>query len=157
MNTPATDTKLSAFIEACLEPLPDDVLIDTHYNLMVRHQRWDAWRAADAKTRCYEALFKVAGLVQEKARYRVHASVSIPSENECLKLYRQSLAEQLLTPCERKADVDWKKNKLKSEGGKGGWYLPVKPEEIEASIAADEAFLLAHPTRRTHRRSDRCD
>jgi hypothetical protein len=155
MSAPAADAKLSAFIEACLDPLPDDVLIDTHYNLMVRYQRWDAWRAADAKTRCYNALFEAAGLIRENARYRVHAPVSIPPESECLKLYRQALAEQLLTPVERKADIDWKKRKFKSESREGYWCLPVEPEEIEASIAADEAFLAAHPTKRTHRRTDR--
>ena len=136
--------QLDSFIHKVMEPLPEECLIDTHYNSIVRQQRRDAWRAANAKRRCYEALFRVACDVSQNFRYRVDAAVSVPSQSECLRLYREALAEQLLTPIEGKADIAWKRRvRLGS--------LPVSKEQVEAAIAADEAFLAAHPVRRAGR------
>ncbi len=45
------------------------------------------------------------------------------------------------------AAVAWKRAKF---NGGDFLYLPVKPERIERAIADDEAFLAAHPTRRSN-------
>jgi hypothetical protein len=142
-----TRRKLLRFIDACMDPLPDSVLIDTQYNSMVRQTRVDAWRAAAAKTRCYKALLQVAWDTDKKSRYCVHAGVSIPSAAECLKLYRQALADQLLTPVEGKADIDWKRRQDCD-------YLPITEERVAKAIAADERFIAAHPTTRRACRRD---
>lgn len=148
-NCPLTTSKkLSKFIEACMDPLPDAVLIDTQYNSMVRQQRRDAWRAADAKTRCYKALREVAWYVDEDARYCVPTDVNIPPQKECLRLYRQAVADQLLTPVERKADIAWKRRQLLAD-------LPVTEEQVAEAIAADERFIAMHPTALCGRRSGR--
>ena len=59
-------------------------------------------------------------------------------------MWRQALAEQLLTRAPNVAAIAWKRAKL--EGGRLD-YLPVSREQVERAIAADVAFVAAHPTR----------
>lgn len=146
MSATALSAKLSRFIEACMDPLPDAVLIDTQYNSMVREQRRDAWRAAAAKTRCYKALCEVAWCVGEGTRYRVSADVDIPPAKECVRLYRQAVADQLLTPVEHKADIAWKRRQELTN-------VPVSADKVAAAIAEDERFIASHPTARRGRRA----
>ncbi len=147
MSAPATNTKLSVFIEACLEPLPDDVLIDTQYNSMIRKQRHAQWHKEYYRYATLKGLLEAATYKWGECAYLFSAPIFLPPRDQVLKCYREALANLLLTPAVRKGDVDWKKRQINDLK-----YVPVDPTEVEAAIVADEAFLAAHPTKRTHRK-----
>jgi len=44
--------QLNTFIQACLDPLPDEAIVDTAYNALERQARKGPWRKVDIAT-CY--------------------------------------------------------------------------------------------------------
>jgi hypothetical protein len=70
--------------------------------------------------------------------------------SKILKEYRDAIATQIRTPAPNKAELMWKQASLASEihSRLPFRYLPITREEAEAAIAADEAFLAAHPVKR---------
>jgi hypothetical protein len=140
---PASD--FNAFVNAVMEPLPDETLLDTHYNLVMRRARHEAWHQADTTTRYCKALFDVCWATSSYYEYveknEIAARRVDGAHAALLSAYRTALARQILTPAYHRANVAWKRRQDVD-------YLPIKREEVEAAIAADEAFLAAHPTRR---------
>lgn len=136
MSARAIDRQqLDAFVDKCLEPLPDEVLVDTHMNRLLRSARQAAWWEADTAT-------EIARLKLDLFR-AMHRRVRMPSEErELLRAYRAAKAKQLLVPAHDKACLSWKRRAANDD------YLPVSKDEIDAAIAADEAFLASHPTTR---------
>jgi hypothetical protein len=135
---------LSAFMAKVLEPVTDAELVDTQYNSLVRNVRAEAWRKAKIKTEYYSALKDAASCLECKGKPAFEFNAVLPSRADLLDLYRAALAEQLLTPAFQKLDIDWKKRQLP----KLNRYIPVRPEDVAASIKADEEFFASHPTRR---------
>ncbi len=136
---------LDAFMSKVLEPLTDAELLDTQYNSLVRNTRSKAWNAAKRKTEYYDAL-KTAALHLEfnNGKDPNGLVVALPSRESLVDLYRQALADQLLTPAFQKLDIEWKKRQL----AKLNRWVPVRPEDVAASIQADEDFLARHPVKR---------
>jgi hypothetical protein len=144
--TSAGSGKLSRFIHACMEPLPAEELIDTKFNSMLRNQRHKQWHAAYCQYAALKGLLGATDYRLERVERLFNAPISLPSRDQILKRYREALAELLLTPTVRKSDVEWKKRQLKDLK-----YVPVDASDVEAAIAADDAFLAAHPIKRTRR------
>lgn len=135
---------LSAFMAKVLEPVTDAELVDTQYNSLVRNVRAEAWRKAKTKTEYYSALKDAAFCLECKGRPPFEFAAALPSRLELVDLYRAALAEQLLTPAFQKLDIDWKKRQL----AKLIRSIPVRPEDVAASIKADEEFFARHPVKR---------
>lgn len=138
---------LEAFMSKVLEPVTDAELIDTQYNSLVRNTRSQAWTAAKYKAAYFEALMDAStclSICSGRANSPVEFVASLPSRKDLVDLYRQALAEQLLTPAFEKKDIEWKKRQLK----KLSKCVPVRPEDVTASIQADEDFLARHPVKR---------
>jgi hypothetical protein len=66
------------------------------------------------------------------------------AEWAALANWRLSIAAQLMTPAPDTRAIAWKKTAL--AGGQWKWS-DLTEERIKHAIAADEAFLNAHPTR----------
>ncbi|MCZ7463531.1 hypothetical protein [Rhizobium rhizogenes] len=136
---------LDAFMSKVLEPVTDAELVDTQYNSLVRRTRSKAWNAAKRKTEYYDALARAAlHLGFNKGKDPNGFPVALPSRESLVDLYRQALADQLLTPAFQKLDIEWKKRQLM----KLKRWVPVRPEDVAASIQADEDFLARHPVKR---------
>lgn len=132
-----------AFICALLEPLPEGVPIDTQYNSFMRRARKNAWHRAYVISTYYRSLVDYYDAQGNYARVidndpdREH-QLSF-QRAEAIKQWRKAIAAQIRTPAPTRADVTWKVQAAKDA------YLPITPEEVAAAIAADEAFLDAHP------------
>jgi hypothetical protein len=74
------------------------------------------------------------------------ATGDIESRWKLVDTWREAVVKQLLTPAPDLGAINWKRAKLASRDFAS---LPTKPERIERAIADDEAWLAAHPTRRT--------
>ncbi|MCZ7488508.1 hypothetical protein [Rhizobium rhizogenes] len=136
---------LDAFMFKVLEPVTDAELIDTQYNSLVRQTRSKAWNAAKRKTEYFDALKTAAfHLELNKGKDPNGFPVALPSRESLTDLYRQALADQLLTPAFQKLDIEWKKRQL----SKLKRFVPVRAEDVAASIQADEDFLVRHPVKR---------
>ncbi len=136
---------LDAFMSKVLEPVTDAELVDTQYNSLVRNTRAKAWSTAKRKTEYYDSLKTAAfHLELNKGKDLNGLVVALPSRESLTDLYRQALADQLLTPAFQKLDIEWKKRQL----AKLKRWVPVRPEDVAASIQADEDFLARHPVKR---------
>lgn len=117
-------------------------------NLRLRMDRRAAWRKADAWT-----AYCAAHMRLEDARVYVKNSgcagprltCLAPSEHfQLVCLWREALRQQLLTPAPSLSEVRWKRGHLAQVK-----FMPsVTMADIERAIAADVAWLAAHPTRR---------
>ena len=135
---------LDAFMAKVLEPVTDAELVDTQYNSLVRNARAKAWNKARTKTEYYSALTDAAFYLEHKGTTRFEFIANLPKREDLLDLYRQALADQLLTPAPQKLEIDWKKRQL----AKLNRWVPVRAEDVAASIQADEDFLARHPVKR---------
>lgn len=136
---------LDAFMSKVLEPVTDAELIDTQYNSLVRNARAQAWTLAKRKTDFFDALKTAAFHLELNKGTNLNGLVAVlPSRLDLIDLYRQALADQLLTPAFQKLDIDWKKRQF----AKLSRSVPVRPEDVAASIKADEDFLARHPIKR---------
>ncbi len=147
-----------AFIHAVLEPLPDGVLIDTQYNSIARQTRRDAWYRAYTKTRYFEALLEYVRAAQsfygQVEQSDILATIARMDDMALVIECRAAARAQILTPAYDQAGVAWKRTwlaRLQAMSDSPTVYLPINREETEAAIAADEAFLAAHPVKRCRR------
>lgn len=150
VSSNSTALSRNKFMEALLEPLPNNVLVDTHYNSLMRQMRRDAWFRADAKTdylhskRYFQmAEARLARISGDERQENTSHSASF----DTLKLERAAIADQILVPAPDQAAVKWKRKAASDR------YLPISKEEIERAIAADEAWLAAHPVACRRRKS----
>lgn len=147
------DATYIAFVSAVLEPLPAEILIDTHYNFIARQTRREAWLRADAATCYFKAMHAYIWAASRHYRYEKLESLKSTAEISCCltaEQLRAAIARQILTPAFDQAGVVWKRAVLADEL-RSRWpfkYFSITREETEAAIAADEAFLAAHPVRR---------
>ncbi|RWP33002.1 MAG: hypothetical protein E5Y63_31560 [Mesorhizobium sp.] len=153
----AVKTKaLAAFVQQCLDPLPDAVLIDTHHNQLMRQARRLPWRKADA----------VTSLTGAETDYwyakSIYAMYVLEDEDKSSAYFdkrmlsvdrnRQAVADQIRVPAPDLVAVQWKREAAKDR------HLPIGADEVAKLIAADEAFLAAHPiTKQPRRKRGRSD
>ncbi|TIL84651.1 MAG: hypothetical protein E5Y73_32325 [Mesorhizobium sp.] len=150
MSTAVKTKALAAFVQQCLDPLPDAVLIDTHHNQLMRQARRLPWRKADAVTSLARA---ETAYWQEKS---IHAMYVLEDEDRSsaysdkrmisVDRSRQAVADQIRVPAPDLLAVQWKREAAKDR------YLPISADEVAKLIAADEAFLAAHPITKQPRR-----
>ncbi|RWP40170.1 MAG: hypothetical protein EOR04_19695 [Mesorhizobium sp.] len=147
----AVKTKaLAAFVQQCLDPLPDDVLIDTHHNQLMRQARRLPWRKADAVTSLAMAEMDYLHAKSVHAQYVLEDEALDRSYSDQRTISvgrkRQAVADQIRVPAPDLLAVQWKREAAKDR------YLPIGEDEVSKLIAADEAFLAAHPITKQPRR-----
>jgi len=123
---------LDNFIAAVLTPVSED---SPHQKLAMRTVRHEAWHRAYINTITYEALLDLAHCLDNPASPEFVPVIIGPSRGECVRLHREAVLRQLLTPAVRKMDLDWKHRRIK--------MFERSPDlsSIELAIAEDEAFL----------------
>jgi hypothetical protein len=114
--------------------------------------RDEAWNRASHTTSYWRARLNWHGELECAQKWGLADSGSFPpaaDENRfsLVDTWREAVVKQLLTPAPNVAAVAWKRAKF---SGSDFPYLPVKPERVERVIADDEAFLAAHPVRRSN-------
>ncbi len=147
----AVKTKaLAAFVQQCLDPLPDAVLIDTHHNQLMRQARRLPWRKADAVTSLtgaetdywYAKSLHAMYVLEDEDKSSAYSDKRMLSVDR----NRQAVADQIRVPAPDLVAVQWKREAAKDR------YLPIGEDEVAKLIAADEAFLAAHPITKQPRR-----
>jgi len=133
--------------------LPARSLSTTGKNGVLRKERHEIWRMAEAATRCWRLRLDFQSAVSYAQRMGVPEGRDHPTDPEdrgrqsMVQRWRAALVRQLLTPAPDGASVKWKQAAL----ARGDHcYTGVKPERIERAIADDLAFLAAHPVRRSN-------
>jgi len=138
--------------------VPTEIILDdrpsagsaTAGNGRLREERREIWRMAEAATRYWKVRLDFEDAV-ERAQHmgtpegRSHPAVNPDYRRPLVGRWRAALVKQLLTPAWDVASVKWKQMALARGEHR---YTDVKPERIERAIAADFAFLAAHPIRR---------
>ena len=128
-------------------------LSTTCKNGHIRQERQEVWRMAEAATRYWKVRMEFHSAVSWAQRMGVPEAHSHPPDPDdrdrisMVKRWRTALVEQLLTPAPDGRSVKWKQAALASGEH---CHIGVKSERIERAIADDEAFLAAHPTRRSN-------
>lgn len=144
--------RFALFLDAVLSPVPTAEIIDFAYNRDMRNARLPAWRLADAESTLLRAqldLLRAEGRLKA-AQARMAGGGPIYSglmEAEVLAAMRRAEAAQVVVPAPDQAAIAWKRSALR------GGRLPITEEQANAAIAADEAFLAAHPITRAKARS----
>jgi hypothetical protein len=124
---------------------------ETAKNARIRTERRDAWWLAERLADYLHARFKWIQELETAQRYGIGDSGSFPpagSSFNAVKTWREEVAKQLLTPAPTLAVVAWKRAKIKSDEFE---QLPITLARAEQAVADDQAFLAAHPTRRSDR------
>jgi hypothetical protein len=134
------------FVPRERKPLPEPQT-ETCKNQRLRNARKHAWNRACWTTDYWRARLDWESELSCAQRWEIADSASLPSvgdRNSLVKIWREAVVKQLLTPAPDGAAVAWKRAQL---AGRGFSHLPTKAERIERVIADDVAFLAAHPTR----------
>lgn len=123
----------------------------TAINSDLRRERRDGWRIAEALTRYWRARFEfesaasMSSLADSPEGRKFYQERQQGPLNSVAK-WRSALMAQLLTPAPDTGAITWKRATF--EAGQHR-FTDTKPERIERAIADDEAWLAAHPTKRT--------
>jgi hypothetical protein len=134
-------------------PVRDDVeLSTTCKNSRLRQMRDEAWNRARQTTSYWRARLDWHIELEWAQKRGLADSGSFPPADDenrysLVDTWRVAVVKQLLTPAPNVAAVAWKRAKF---SGSDFCYFPVKPERVERVIADDEAFLAAHPIRRSN-------
>jgi hypothetical protein len=120
-------------------------------NGRLRLERREAFRAAEAATRYWRVrldLETAISLAQSHdiSEGRLHPAIDRDNWMPMVTNYREALVRQLLTPAWDANSVTWKQTTF----AKGQHeHTDVNPKKIERAIADDQAWIAAHPTRRS--------
>jgi hypothetical protein len=124
-------------------------LTDTCKNQRMRNQRKEAWHKAWATEQYWSALHAWHGALEWAQRERIPDALTRPAIEEngwsLVGQWRDALMQLMLTPAATMANVEWKRAKLRAGQHV---YTDIKVERLERAIAADVAFLTAHPARK---------
>jgi hypothetical protein len=123
----------------------------TAINSDLRQARRKAWGAAEAATRYWSVRIEFEDAVYWAQREglpegRSHPDVDRADRYPMVEKYREALVRQLLTPAWDANSVKWKKATFAKGQHK---HTDIKPDRIKRAIAADEAWLAEHPTRKS--------
>ena len=149
-NVPSSiqSSKLSAFVDACLEPLPNHLMLDTAHNRELRRSAYNSFIIAQRKYKYYRSLMDANDAIAPYEWYPAEKQafphlVTWPKRSVIHDHYRDALLACLLTLTGETTHIEWKRRRIKRR-----WGLPTDISEIEAAIARDEAFKAAHPVQR---------
>ena len=124
----------------------------TAINSDLRKERRGNWRQAGHVTDYWHARLEWNSALSCAQSWGVADSANFPAAGDIenrwklVDTWREAVVKQLLTPAPDLGAITWKRAKLASGDFAS---LPTKPERIERAIADDEAWLAAHPTKRT--------
>jgi hypothetical protein len=126
----------------------------TCQNKRLRDARREVWRDADAIREYWKPRLEMESAISCAQRHGLPEGNNHPAYNPderwtLLANWRQAIAQQLLTPAPDTAAVAWKKAALAAGQHE---FTDVKTERVDRAIAADLAFLAAHPVRQSRRR-----
>ncbi|MBR0974101.1 hypothetical protein [Bradyrhizobium japonicum] len=131
---------------------------ETAKNTRLRHQRRDAWYAAEARTRYWSARMKLHSAIESASRWEAFPKGALEEQDYdrdgwilLVRTFRSALAKQLLTPAWRAADVTWKQKVLAAGQHK---YTDVTDDQIESAIQRESSFwplILGAASARRHR------
>jgi hypothetical protein len=140
---------------------PAEPMTETARNARLRKERNDVWGRAEAATRYWRVKLEFIRAVDVAqgcgaVAAHDHEKWSREEDRDLVHRYRQALVEQLLTPAPDNRAVAWKQLVVDRDDYvfRGGMLGPevagsyVKKERVLMAIAADQAFLAAHPVRR---------
>jgi hypothetical protein len=102
--------------------------------------RWERWRDADRHTRIRRACLDFVSecnVDHDTTKSLLGSWASSFNESHrwgCVCAWREAVAQQLLTPAPTRKALNWKRRQKLT-------YLPVRGEDVERAIAADEAYL----------------
>jgi hypothetical protein len=140
---------------------PARTLSPTAQNSRLRQQRREVWRRAAATTEYWSARIDFERAVvraQDLELPEGRRHPALDRDYDMVRLWREALVKQLLTPAWDVASVNWKKKELARGEHR---HIQFKSERIERAIADDLAFLASHPVgqskrsrRRAHRKED---
>lgn len=130
-----------------------DTLTETCKNHRLRQSRRDAWWAATRLTDYWRARLKWESALSLAQEYDIADANSFPkcdysisNRFASVKLWREALVKQMLTPAPDVAAVNWKRTQMKAEQYR---HIGVKPERLQRAIDADIEWLEAHPSRKS--------
>jgi hypothetical protein len=123
--------------------------VDTASNQSLRNQRRVIWERAEAATEYWDARERMDMAVRRAqnkgaAEGAFHPPCPLEDHIKCYDKRNEAKLKQLLTPAYHLASVKWKQHEL------ARWPIAYADHKnkIEKGIAADLAFLAAHPIRR---------
>ena len=121
---------------------------ETGRNHRMRLQRRAEWWKAEAATRLWRQLFELIGAVDFAMSRGVTEAAQYCREDRFVyvKRWRKALMQQLLMPAPDAGAIAWK---LRTFAAGQHEHTDTKPERIERAIAADRAWLDAHPVRQS--------
>jgi hypothetical protein len=139
-------------VEAVVDRPPARSLSAIGKNEHLRKERREVWREADAAREYWKARLEMEHAVSLAQIYGAPEGNNHPPYNPdermaLLASWRKAIAQQLLTPAPDTGAVAWKKAAL----ARPDKYIDIKTERLERAIAADLAFLAAHPVRQSRR------
>jgi hypothetical protein len=126
----------------------------TAANGILRKERYEVWRMAEAAVNYWRARMKFHNALacaqqNEIPEGRLHLAIDEKEYMPMVDKWRAAIARQFLTPAPTAAAINWKKDALARGHHE---YTGVKPERIERAIADDLAFLAAHPVCQSNRK-----
>jgi hypothetical protein len=120
---------------------------ETAKNFRIGIERREVWRQVQAVTRFHRAKMDFVSAC-EAARDGGIVDVSgfkTASRGENVRQWREALMRKMLTPTPDGAAITWRHMTL--AGGQHK-HVGMRSEKLERGIAADQAFIDNHPTRR---------
>jgi len=136
----------SRFLVAVLSPVTAGEVVDFGYNRDLREARRAAWRLTSSETDLCNARRKLFNAEDSWSAMRDLPRRTDQPRMDLTTAWRAAVAQQILTPAPDQAAVLWKRAAAKLK------CLPISQEAAAEAIAADEAFLAAHPLTRAQSR-----
>lgn len=145
--------QLDQFMSRVMEPLSEGALTDFEYNRLAREARRGAWQRGEAVLAVYKARIDLQHALwifdMRCAEKRPTEEDEDASHEKLWKLREGSEAATVAlmrTPAPDKLAIAWKRARLSDDALFRHTRLTL--EEAERLIAADEAFLEAHPLKK---------
>jgi hypothetical protein len=124
---------------------------ETAKNSRIRLARRDAWWLAGRETDYWRARMDWVDALEIAQKWGVGDSDEYdpPTESRMtlVQRWREAVVKQLLTPAPDMGAVVWKRAQM---AGRGFSHLPTSAERVARMIEDDDAFLKAHPARRSN-------
>lgn len=127
------------FLNAMLSPVVAGEVVDFGYHRDMREARRGAWRRAASETGLHYARLKLLNAEEHWSAMRDLPHRGCTPRDGLATAWRAATAQQILTPAPDQAAVTWKRAAARLP------CLPITKEAAADAIAADEAFLAAHP------------
>ncbi|MGK9055175.1 hypothetical protein [Neorhizobium petrolearium] len=145
--------QLDRFMHRLMEPLSEEILADIEYNRMAREARYVEWKKAKATLGLWSARYQLHFAIYIFDRDVAGQEMTEQDEDmfshrlsDLMQKMRAATAAQLRAPAPDQAAIEWKKRRLADEAS---WRGCITHEQLNEFIIKDEAFLEAHPIRKT--------